>query len=105
MEPATALPSALGIGGGAADLRKVHQAMNTGPLDFQEPFAYHPHVTLAQEIEPGKVETLSALAARRWREFSGPRRFLAETAVFVRNTRGNHWIDLAKTPLSAAPAG
>jgi len=95
----------ISVEAGAEQLRRMHRRLNAGALAFQEPFAYHPHVTLAQEIEPGKVETLSALAARRWREFSGPRRFLAETAVFVRNTRGNHWIDLAKTPLSAAPAG
>ena len=38
------------VGEGAAELERMHRAMNTGPLGFKEPFPYHPHVTLAQEI-------------------------------------------------------
>jgi hypothetical protein len=78
--------------------------LNRGALAFPEPFAYHPHVTLAQEIPPGRVEALRELAELRWREFRGPRKFRAESAVFVRNTRGNLWIDLANGPLRAAQA-
>src|SRR4051812_18352044 len=37
------------IGGGAAELHDLHTAMNTTALEFEEPFAYHPHITLAQE--------------------------------------------------------
>jgi hypothetical protein len=51
------------------------------------------------------VGSLVELAARRWREFRGPRRFRAEGTVFVRNTRGNQWTDLASGPLRAAPIG
>src|SRR5580700_10377812 len=38
----------IGVGRGAAELRGIHQAMNTGSLEFQDPFPYHPHITLAQ---------------------------------------------------------
>jgi hypothetical protein len=93
----------IGVEGGAGQLRRMHQSLNQGALAFPEPFAYHPHVTVAQEIPPGRVEALRELAARRWREFQGPRRFRAENAVFVRNTHGNLWIDLASGPLRAAP--
>jgi hypothetical protein len=94
----------ISVEGGADRLRQMHQSLNRGALAFQEPFAYHPHVTLAQEIEPGRVETLLALAIRRWSEFPAPHRFRAEVTTFVRNTRGNLWIDLASPPLGAAPA-
>src|SRR5580704_15314205 len=40
----------LQVGSGADELRQVHQAMNAGSLEFQEPFPYHPHITLAQEL-------------------------------------------------------
>lgn len=90
---------------GADRLREMHRSLNRGTLAFEEPFAYHPHVTLAQEIETGQVEGLLARAARSWREFRGPRRFRAEVTEFVRNTRGNLWVDLARAPLGAAPAG
>jgi 2'-5' RNA ligase len=90
---------------GAGQLRQMHDSLNRGALAFPEPFAYHPHVTLAQEIKAGQADALVELAARRWREFEGPRRFRAETSVFVRNPRGNLWIDLADGPLRAAPVG
>ena len=90
---------------GAGQLREMHQSLNRGALGHQEPFAYHPHVTLAQEVQADQVASLVELAARRWREFRGPRRFRAEGTVFVRNTRGNQWTDLASGPLRAAPIG
>src|SRR5664279_3998342 len=36
------------VGAGASELRRIHTAMNAGPLGFQDPFPYHPHITLAQ---------------------------------------------------------
>jgi hypothetical protein len=93
----------ISVTAGAEQLRQIHRSLNEGPLDFEEPFAYHPHVTLAQEIAAAQVEDLVALAERRWREFRGPRRFRAEKTMFVRNTRGNLWDDLASGPLGAAP--
>jgi 2'-5' RNA ligase len=91
----------IGVQGGAAQLREMHGSLNRGVLAFPEPFVYHPHVTLAQNIEPGQAEALRELAARRWREFPGPRRFRAANAVFVRNTHRNLWTDLANASLCA----
>jgi hypothetical protein len=95
----------ISVAGGAEQLRQMHRTLNRGALAFDEPFAYHPHVTLAQKFEAGQVENLFELALRRWREFRGPRRFRAENAVFVRNTHGNQWVDLAHAALRGAPVG
>src|SRR6266700_1696670 len=35
----------LEVGAGTAELCKMHAALNSGPLQFDEPFVYHPHVT------------------------------------------------------------
>jgi 2'-5' RNA ligase len=86
----------LEIGAGAADLRRMHAAMNAGALEFEEPFPYHPHITLAQEIPQQEVAAVYELAQRRWREYPGRGVFRAERAVFVRNTLDNCWIDLAE---------
>src|ERR1035438_5598981 len=48
----------ISVEGGAGQLRKLHQSLNRGALAFPESFAYHPHVTLAQEIDAGQVEAL-----------------------------------------------
>jgi hypothetical protein len=91
----------LQLGAGAGELRRMHTAMNAGPLAFAEPFTYHPHVTLAQEIAHGEVDSASGTAQRRWREYSGPRSFRAEQAVFVQNTLDGSWIDLASYAMRA----
>jgi len=91
------------VGLGSAELRQVHQAMNAGPLEFEEPFAYHPHITLAQELPRENVAETNELAHRLWREYTGPRTFPADHAAFVQNSLGNCWIDLAEYTLGGSP--
>jgi 2'-5' RNA ligase len=86
----------LELGAGAAELRKLHGAMNTGALAFDEPFVYHPHVTLAQELMSADVAAAHATARRRWENYPGKRSFRAERAVFVQNSLHNVWLDLAE---------
>ena len=89
------------LGAGAAELSRIHTAMNSGSLGFHEPFPYHPHVTLAQEIPAGEVDSVCETAVERWRDYRGPRTFRADRAVFVQNTLQNCWIDLAEYSLGA----
>jgi hypothetical protein len=87
------------LGAGAEELRQIHAAVSTGPLEFEEPFPYHPHVTLAQELPHERVAETEVLARRLWSEFGGERRFLAGNAAFVQNTPAGCWIDLAEYSL------
>ena len=87
------------LGAGAGELRRMHSALSAGPLEFPEPFPYHPHITLAQELPHEQVAAADELARRRWREFEGERRFQAAKATFVQNTPGNCWLDLAEYSL------
>ncbi len=91
----------LELASGASELRRLHSAMSQDALAFREPFAYHPHLTLAQEIENQEVETMRATAVRRWQEYNGPRRFRVERVVLVQNTLNDCWIDLADYALGA----
>jgi 2'-5' RNA ligase len=93
----------LEVGAGAAELRQMHVAMNSGTLRFQDPFPYHPHITLAQELPAEKVASTTELAHRRWREFTGERRFRAERAVLVQNTVNGCWLDLAEYSFAGNP--
>jgi len=95
----------ISVEAGADQLRRMHASLSRGALAFAEPFPYHPHVTLAQEIPAGAVAPLRDLARARWGEFTGARCFHVENTVFVRNTHGNVWVDLANGPLCAAPVG
>ena len=91
----------LELGSGASELRSLHNAMCQGALEFREPFSYHPHLTLAQEIAPQDVEATRATAVRRWHEYRGARRFRVERVVLVQNTLNGCWIDLAEYSLGA----
>ena len=91
----------LELGSGASELRSLHNAMCQGTLEFREPFSYHPHLTLAQEIAPQDVEATRATAVRRWHEYRGARRFRVERVVLVQNTLNGCWIDLAEYSLGA----
>ncbi len=92
------------VGKGAPELVRMHAAMIEGPLQFNEPFTYHPHITLAQDIPPELSAEIHETARRRWQEYQGVRSFQAEHAVFVQNTLNNHWIDLAEFRFGAVPA-
>jgi 2'-5' RNA ligase len=89
------------LGQGAEEMCRIHAAMNSQALEFDEPFAYHPHITLAQEIPPAGVPAVHGRAQEIWEAYRGPRSFRAERATFVQNTLGNCWIDLAEFSLGA----
>src|SRR5476649_781437 len=76
------------VGAGAADLHRMHDAINRGALAFDEPFAYYPHITLAQQIEPDRVQAVHELAGRRWKEFTGRRRSARSGRRLCRTQRG-----------------
>lgn len=91
----------LGISRGERQLKAMHKAMNTGPLHYHEPFDYHPHVTLAQELTHERSLELAVIARRRMASFIGSRRFLVDSLTFVQNTARNIWVDLAQCQLIA----
>lgn len=94
----------LAIGAGYRELEAMHAALNRGPLQFTEPFEYHPHVTLAQELRPEEVEAAAGVARRRWREFTHSHSFIVDRLIFVQNTVENRWANLAGRRLSLRKA-
>jgi len=91
----------LELGQGETEMFRIHAAMNSQALEFDEPFEYHPHITLAQEIPPGQAAAVNRRAQELWDGYPGPRSFRAERTAFVQNTLGNCWIDLAEFALGA----
>lgn len=92
----------LGIGRGHEELKATHERLAAGPLEFAEPFVYHPHITLAQDLAPHQVRTLFEKARKRWAQFEGSLTFPVNEFAFVQNTDGNRWLDLARWTLSGA---
>ena len=91
----------IAIQSGLAHLERIHTALNDAALGYNEPFPYHPHVTLAQGLSPSAAPCALELARIRWTQFVQTRRFLVDSVVFVQNTLDNQWLDLAEIHLGA----
>jgi 2'-5' RNA ligase len=94
----------LSLGQGRQELLHMHQAMNVGALECKEPFAYHPHITLAQDLTHDQSVELAALARRRWSGYPYQRMFPVESMAFVQNSARKLWFDLARFELDHAPS-
>jgi 2'-5' RNA ligase len=81
-------------------MRELHDHLNTGPLFYEEPWPYMPHLTIIKlsEMEPAKQAM--EIARPAWAEYAGSRRLLIEELTFVREGRDIYtWHDLAPIPL------
>ncbi|MCS7025923.1 MAG: 2'-5' RNA ligase family protein [Bryobacteraceae bacterium] len=87
------------LGEGREKLMELHQILNSGALAFEEPFPYHPHITLAQGIPVESVPAIAEAARKLWAEAPVSRRFPVERLTFVRNIGCNQWLDLASVEL------
>jgi 2'-5' RNA ligase len=85
---------------GKAELDNLHSRLNRGLVNFDEPFPYHPHITLAQELISETVPPALELARRLWDECAHPRAFVVNRLTFVQNTLDNQWMDLSAADLT-----
>jgi 2'-5' RNA ligase len=90
------------LSAGIEDLQRMHKALNINGLSYQEPFPYHPHITLAQDLRTDELDELASVARARWAEFSFSKKFRVEKVVFVQNTRLGEWLDLGECSLGHA---
>ena len=93
----------IGIKEGERELRELYGALSTGSLASNEPYPYHPHITLAQDLKPGQSAQAYQLAQKRWAGCSHSRRFHAGRAVFVQSKADATWVDLAEFRLQGVP--
>lgn len=94
----------LGLGRGRREVLRMHEAMNVGPLFFDEPFEFHPHITLAQDLTHEQSVELAGIARRRWSEYPYQRAFPVESFSFVQSSKEKLWFDLARFELDPAPS-
>jgi len=89
---------------GARELRRIHQLLNAGAAHFDEPYTFHPHITLAQSLPHERVAETLGLARQLWSEWKGNVVFPLEELCFVQNTEQNVWLDLMHFRLAHEPA-
>lgn len=92
----------LGIGSGREFVIEMHEDMNRDCLYFDEPYPFHPHITLAQNFPCENVRSLYQTACDQWRAAPSDRIFPVETLTFVQKTADNTWVNLAECNLKYA---
>ena len=80
-----------------------YDALNVDAAPFAEPFPFHPHVTLAQQISAEQVPDVFEHARYRWAEFAHKMSFLVDHATFVQAINLFCWVDLEECPLGSKP--
>ena len=95
----------LSVGTGWAEAKRIHEVLHRGDLCCKELFDYHPHVTLAQDLDSANVAAAAELAKRRWQEYPGVRDFMVDSVTLVQNTLQDGWTNLGEfhlhVPVSA----
>ncbi len=88
---------------GQNEITKLHATLNAGAFSFQEPYPFHPHITLAQNFDLSTSAERMEYARRQWATYKGRREFLLDRLVFVQNTNQNCWMDLRAFELRGLP--
>jgi 2'-5' RNA ligase len=96
----------LGLARGASELRRLYCALNCGCLEYAEPFPYHPHITIAQDLPREDAAKTAQLAEERWEKYPGPRCFTVSALSLVQHVAPSIWTDVAALQLGVeAPVG
>jgi 2'-5' RNA ligase len=84
---------------GAYRMRELHDRLNTGILEFVEPWPYMPHMTVAKMESWADAERALQLAQERWGRYTGPRCVHVQELIFVRGSQEAGWVDVAPVRL------
>ena len=90
----------------AYKLRELHDLVNSGPLEYNEPLPYMPHLTIAKVSSSERAREVYCVSRDRWDRYEGKRRALIDSLTFVRG-KGMQWTDIVPIELgnrASAPA-
>jgi len=71
----------LEVGGGSSRLHDLHNALNTGALEYAEELEFRPHLTLGGPVTAENIEEVQGQVEAAWREVACPRRFTLDEIV------------------------
>ncbi len=92
----------LGLRHGQRELLDIHRNLSDGIFRYKEPFEFHPHITLAQEIPADRLQECLNHAHSRWHAWFHDRSFPVMNLTFVRNVNPARWDTLSEHVLQPA---
>lgn len=88
---------------GKDQIIKLHGELSQELFHYDEPFPFHPHVTLAQELHPENVKDVYERTCRMWRENPYSRTIPVDHLVFVKSADKRGWEQISEYDLQQAP--
>ena len=83
---------------GAYRFRELHDRLNSGALQCNEPWPYMPHLTIVKLDTVDEARKVVGQARPRWDTCDDSRKIRVDSITFVKGV-GERWIDLATIPL------
>jgi 2'-5' RNA ligase len=87
---------------GAYRFRELHEQLNRGALQCNEPWPYMPHLTIVKMETVEEARKVVDLARPRWDACDDSRKIRVDSITFVKGS-GERWMDLATIPLGRPP--
>jgi 2'-5' RNA ligase len=85
---------------GQDSVRQAHATLSQDEFAYREPYAFHPHITLAQDFpQPESVE-LTQRAQSLWESWKGDRGFLLDQVSFVQGADLCTWETVSEHELN-----
>ena len=88
----------LRVARGAYRMRELHDLLNRGALDYQEPWPYMPHLTIVKTDTIAEALKIEDIARQRWNAYTNTRTVRIAKLTFVKGN-GERWVDLSAAPL------
>jgi 2'-5' RNA ligase len=92
----------LAVSIGSEQLSALHDLLNRGLAARAEPYAFVPHVTLAQELDEAEVRSALGVASEERARYADTASFQVEALSLVRQLEDKSWLDLASVALGTA---
>lgn len=94
----------LDISDGASELHALHDSLNCGDLYHREKFAFRPHLTVAERVNPSHLPAVLQQAQAGWSANSYSPRFLLSEVVCLLQ-EGDNWQRLWSVRLNSPSSG
>ena len=89
---------------GVEQMHRLHDYLNRDSLQYAEPWAYQPHLTIVKLASDAEARAAEALSRERWSRYRGSRTIRVDELTFVREGPQKHWIDVAPVHLGRSLA-
>jgi 2'-5' RNA ligase len=87
---------------GAYRMRELREQLNRGALQYDEPWPYMPHLTIAKVDRIDEALRVLDVARQRWEAYSGSRTVTIDSLSLVKGS-GERWVDVATMSLGGVP--